>query len=44
MGAAHSDVLEALDDYESSYYLGYPQLLTLEEFGRKLTNVFSQAT
>jgi hypothetical protein len=43
-GAAHGDVLEALEEYESSYYLGYPQMMTLEEFGRKLTRVFSQAT
>ncbi len=41
IGAAHSDVLEALEEYEWYYYVSEPELMTLEEFGRKLTEVFS---
>jgi hypothetical protein len=44
MGAARSDVLEALEEYESSYYFSYPQIMTLEEFGRKLVEIFSWDT
>ncbi len=41
IGAAHSDVLEALEEYEWFYYVREPEIMTLEEFGGKLTEVFS---
>jgi hypothetical protein len=44
LGDEHSKVLKALEEYESSYYLGYPQIMTLEEFGRKQTELSSYAT
>jgi hypothetical protein len=44
VGDEHSKVVKALEDFESSYYFSYPQIMTLEEFGRKLVWIFSQAT
>ena len=44
VGDDHSKIVKALEDFESSYYFSYPQIMTLEEFGRKLAWIFSQAT
>ena len=40
IGAAHSDVLEALEEYEWYYYMSEREIMTLGEFGRKVTEVF----
>ena len=44
LGHEQSKVVKALEEYEWSYYLGYPQIMTLEEFGRKLAEIASYAT
>jgi hypothetical protein len=43
-GDAHSKVLDALEGFEWTYYISEPEIMTLEEFGRRLADVFSQAT
>ena len=44
LGHEHGKVLKALEEYEWSYYVVHTEIMTLEEFGRELTEIHSYET
>jgi hypothetical protein len=41
VGDEQSKIVKALVEYEWSYYMGYPEVMTLEEFGGRLAEIAS---